>query len=336
MEELQDLVDKAPAGSEVVIPPGTYRGNLIIQKSLSLLGKKKVLLDGQGKGSVVSVEASHVTLKGVEIRRSGINLGRENSGIFVSQAPFFHVEDVTISDVLFGIQLQQSSDSKVIRVSLSGYPLDIARRGDILKSWYSPRITVRDSFFEKGRDIVVWYSNNSIIKNNVMKKSRYGIHFMYSHDSLVEDNLLEDNSVGIYMMYGHRMSLYNNQVYRSRGPSGFGMALKECQDFDILGNTLVENRVGLHFDNSPLGGTRPPRVISNQFFYNDVGVNFIGRGRGILMEENDFHDNWVQVSSKGSLKIEALWSSNYWSDYAGVNLQGGGLRAFSLSFKKSL
>ena len=337
MHQLQKLIDDSTKGDEIIIPAGTYYGHLKINKSITLRGEGKVIFDGNKTGSVVSVQAPNVSLSKLEIRNSGTELGREDSAILVDNSPYFLLKDTVISQTLFGVQLRASPDSKVINVKIRGYPFKLARRGDILKAWYSPRLEVRDSDFSGGRDTVVWYSDDSKIINNKMKKNRYGIHFMYSHRSSVEGNEIEDNSVGIYMMYSHKMILFSNKIYRNHGPSGFGIALKECNEIKMFKNDLVGNRVGIHTDNSPL--KKPKRkedesiVMSNNISHNDIGFNFVGRGKGLTITKNDFDDNWVQVSSRGVREINSVWENNYWSDYKGLDLEGNGYGAFAYKAK---
>lgn len=332
MDSVQQLVDNSEPGASVKIPEGIYYGNLEIKKPITLRGRGKVILDGEKRGSVIKVNAPNVHLAALEIRNSGTELGNEDSAVLVDDSPGFSLKDTVITNTLFGIQLRASPNSKVENVKITGYPFELARRGDILKAWYSPELEVIGSKFFSGRDMVVWYSDNSKIENNIVSNGRYGIHFMYSHNSSVKNNKIADNSVGIYMMYSHQMTLAKNKIYRNNGNSGFGIALKECNKIKILENDLVSNRVGIHSDNSPLSRPKHPEdesiVMSNNISHNNIGFSFIGRGQGLNVVKNDFDDNWVQVSSKGVRVVNSKWEKNYWSDYRGLDIEGDGFGSF--------
>lgn len=332
MDRLQQLVDHSVPGASVKIPTGLYYGNLAIKGPITLTGEGKVILDGKKQGSVIKVNAPNVRLVALEIRNSGIELGNDDSAILVDDSPGFSLKDIMISETLFGIQLRASPDSRVENVKIKSYPFKLARRGDILKAWYSPRLEVIGNEFSGGRDMVIWYSDQSKIEHNIIRNGRYGIHFMYSHKSSIKNNTIEDNSVGVYMMYGHQMLLKGNKIYRNSGISGFGVALKECNKIKILENDLVGNRIGIHSDNSPLNRPKHPEdesvIMSNNISHNNIGFNFIGRGKGLNIVKNNFDDNWVQVSSKAVRVVNSVWEKNYWSDYKGLDLDGDGFGAF--------
>src|SRR5512138_2010371 len=64
---LQALVDAAPAGGTVEVGPGTYRGDLYLDRALRLVGRGRPRLLGSGKGSVVRIRAAGVTLEGFDV-----------------------------------------------------------------------------------------------------------------------------------------------------------------------------------------------------------------------------------------------------------------------------
>ncbi|MCK4874979.1 MAG: nitrous oxide reductase family maturation protein NosD, partial [Sulfurimonas sp.] len=69
---LQDAIDKAPSGSIIKLPAGVYKGNIVINKPLTIIGKEDgVIIDGGGKGTVITIEGSFITLKNLKIIGSG-------------------------------------------------------------------------------------------------------------------------------------------------------------------------------------------------------------------------------------------------------------------------
>ena len=61
---------------------------------------------------------------------------------------------------------------------------------------------------------------------------------MYANDVTLEDNVLSDNSVGIYLMYGRKFTLRGNKLLRNRGPSGYGLGLKEVDVYTVERNVF--------------------------------------------------------------------------------------------------
>jgi len=53
---LQEAIDNAPSGSILKLPAGVYKGNITIDKPLTIIGKEAgVIIDGEGKGTVIKV-----------------------------------------------------------------------------------------------------------------------------------------------------------------------------------------------------------------------------------------------------------------------------------------
>ena len=120
--------------------------------------------------------------------------------------------DVTVAgnrfeDTLFGIYLKEAHGSVVRGNTISSKDLDVPRRGDPIRVWYSTDVLIEDNVVDKGRDVVLWYSERLTVRDNDVSNGRYGLHFMYCDDALIEDNRLLDNSVGAFLMYSRRLTM---------------------------------------------------------------------------------------------------------------------------------
>jgi nitrous oxidase accessory protein len=156
---------------------------------------------------------------------------------------------------------------------------------------------------------------------------------MYSDSVTLEDNTLSGNSVGVYLMYSKVVSLRGNRLMRNRGPSGYGIGLKEVDQFAIEGNVIAGNRVGVYLDGSPFTTTKPGEIIHNTLACNDVGVAFLPAVRGNVVSGNNFIDNIEQVSvqGRGELRGNAFSRNdrgNFWSDYVGYDQDRDGVGDF--------
>lgn len=328
--DLQALIDAAPAGSSLRVPAGTYRGHFIIKKPLTVTAARDAVLDGEGKGTVLSVSSENVALDGLVIQNSGNIIGNSDSSIMAENSPHLVVKNCILRHALFGIQLLGSPDAIIEGNEISSFKdYPIARRGDLLKIWYSPRAQILHNRVSDGRDVLVWYSDHSLLDGNRIERMRYALHYMYSHENTASNNSLRESSVGIYDMYGNGLKLENNSIISNRGPSGYGVALKEADRARLSGNRLVGNRIGLQLDNSPLSPPAKPEDLTlfedNRFARNDIGVAFVGSGYGSVFLKNDFIDNWQQVSTGGLQAGTVVWTNNYWSDYRGIDPRGTGV-----------
>ena len=208
--------------------------------------------------------------------------------------------------------------------------LPLARRGDGIRLWYSEGGLVEDNHVNGGRDVVIWFSPNGVVRRNTVEDGRYGLHFMFSDNQLLEDNVLRNNSVGAFLMYGRGLTMRNNLILDNRGPSGYGVGLKDVDDIVAEGNRLVDNRIGLYVDNSPREPDATVRFANNLIAYNDIGASLLPLVKRNTYTQNVFWENGEQIALAGSGQLsENDWSEsgqgNYWSDYAGYDADGDGI-----------
>jgi nitrous oxidase accessory protein len=208
--------------------------------------------------------------------------------------------------------------------------LDLGRRGDGIRIWESPRTLIEGNTVIGGRDSVFWFSDGVIVRDNVVKDGRYGLHFMYSDGAIVEGNELVGNSVGSFLMYSAGLELRNNIMAENFGPSGYGVGLKDMDRVHATGNRFIGNRVGMYLDNTPWSYDKHQTVSGNLFAYNKVGVLFQPSVERNHFTENAFIDNGEQVAITQSGTFEGNeWEvagvGNYWSDFAGYDADGDGI-----------
>ena len=186
LKNLQKLIDKAKKGDVITPPPGAYKGPVTITKAITLDGRNKVVIDAGGKGSVIYLNTNNAILKNLHLTNTGAQHNDLDAGIQV-RGNFNIIQNNRITESLFGIDLQQSSNNVVRRnfiSSISDSSLGI--RGDAIRLWYSRNNRIEKNKIRNSRDIVVWYSADNIIADNDIAFGRYGLHFMYSKYNLVE------------------------------------------------------------------------------------------------------------------------------------------------------
>jgi nitrous oxidase accessory protein len=327
--DLPAAIAAAPSGAVIEVPAGTCRGPIVIDKPLVLVAAPGAILDGGGEGNVVTIIAPGVTLRGFTIRATGISLDRENTGIAVSASRAV-IEDNVLEDVLFGIYLRGAEDSVVRGNTIGGKDLPVQRRGDAIRIWQSHRTLIENNTVRDSRDVVMWFSEDVVIRANHISHGRYGLHFMYTDRNVMEDNRLEDNSVGAFLMYSRGLTLRRNVFARNRGPSGYGVGLKDMDGVTAQDNLFAGNRVGLQLDNSPSSLRVHDLFERNVFACNDVGIAFMPAVKRNGFRDNCFIENLEQVAILGGGTFEGNdftveGRGNFWSDYRGWDQDGDGI-----------
>jgi len=321
---------EAQDGDTIEVHGGLFDGPLLIDHSVTLVGYDWPVIDGGGEGTTVKIVAPDVTFQGFVIRNSGDSLAEENSGIAV-EATGIIIEGNRLEDTLFGVYLREAHGSVIRDNQISSMDLDVPRRGDPIRVWFSQDVLIEGNVVSKGRDVVLWYSERLTLRDNQVSDGRYGLHFMYCDDATIENNLLTNNSVGTFMMYSRRLHLIGNTIANNRGPSGYGIGLKDMDDAVVENNLFLDNRIGAHLDNSPREVNSVGRFTNNVFAYNDIGVNLMPSVRHNEFSGNSFVDNEMQVgiAGGGGRAENNIWTvagqGNYWSDYVGYDGDGDNL-----------
>jgi len=181
---IQEAINNASSGEVIFVHKGTYYENVVVNKTVSLIGEERVstIIDGNNTNNIISITATNVTIHGFTIRNSGPSL--YDSGILIDHSDGSNISHNTVSSNNDGISLYYSSNSLV---------------------WGN---TVSDNNYN---GIVLYSSTKNIISNNTVSNNYVGISLYYSSNNLVSCNTISDNLVGVYpAFYSNNNTFYHN------------------------------------------------------------------------------------------------------------------------------
>ncbi len=329
-ESIADTLARASEGDVIQVPAGVYRERLSIDRKVTVEGAPGAVIDGEGTGTVVRVLAPGVALKGLTIRGSGANFNAEDAAVRVEAADVV-LERLVLDDALFGVFALQADRCVIDRCAIVGKDLEVPKRGDGIRLWYSSGCRLTHNEVERSRDVVIWYSSDTVVEDNRVRHSRYGLHYMYSDHNVFRRNRFEDNEVGAAIMYSKKVELTENAFSFSTGPSAVGLLVKDADDIFIRGNRFIANASALFFDGAPQSRGARVDVVDNLVARNDVGVVLQPSSRGLRFWGNAFVGNRTQVQVQGetSQPMANSWSvegrGNYWSDAVLYDRDGDGV-----------
>ena len=320
---LQPLIDATPAGGTLTLAPGTYAGPATIAKAMTLDGAGTAGIVGPGRGTVLSVAANGVTLRGLRIGGSGESHDSIDAGILL-EGDDHHVEGNVIEDVLFGIHLKRVNRSRITDNRVTGKKLDQGMRGDAIRLWYSRHNVVEGNRFTRARDLTFANSPDNRIAGNRFTDGRYGMHVIFSPRLLIENNRLADTGTGIIVLYSPDLVLRGNHVAHALNGGG-GIVFKESHDALVENNEVLHCSVGLRVD-APPESVGKLTVRNNRFAHNIVGLFFYGEEGGHRFIDNRFENNLttVAISAPGAGSAN-VWRGNYWDDYQGFDRNHDGI-----------
>lgn len=320
---LQPWLDTALPGARILLPPGTYQGPAVIAKPLTLEGEGQVVIDAGGHGTVLTVKADHVTLRGLTLRGSGDSHDQLDGGLMAEGSKLV-IENNVIEDVLFGISLHRTTDSLVRGNRIRSRAVDSADRGDGLRLWYSSGNRIADNDIAQIRDITVTNSPRNRFTGNTIRDSRRAFNFLFAHRSLVDRNHLEKNSTGIIALNSDGLTIRDNRILHAMDASGAGIALKETSAALVIGNEIVHCAHGIMAD-SPMNPINRIVFLDNLVAHNITGVYFYGAKGGHIAIGNTFRSNLWPVTIIGDGDpMNDTWWGNYWDSYEGFDQEGDG------------
>ena len=326
--ELQKAIDDASEFATVKLGPGLYEGNIVIRKPLTLVATQpSAVIKGDGKGSVVTVESSYVTIEGLEIINSGGEHQTIDSGIAVKNGFNVKIKNNKIHECLFGVNLEKSNNCVVEDNQISSKKLSLGLRGDGIRLWYShSNLIIKNHTFQV-RDNVFWYSSGNTVEKNIGRNSRYSLHFMYADRNKVLDNDFQDNSVGIFLMFSQGSTLKNNLLANATGPFGIGIGMKEASDILVEDNNILYNARGFYIDASPYVPGTVNTFKDNRIEFNSVAFHLHGTLYGSIFEDNVIKGNIDDVVNDTPESKIALnrWNRNYWDNYQGFDRDKDGI-----------
>jgi nitrous oxidase accessory protein len=321
---LQELIDATPAGGVLKLAPGNHVGPATIGKPMTLDGAGRAGIVGPGRGTVLSVAANGVTLRGLRIAGSGESHDGVDAGILL-EGDGHVVENNVIEDVLFGIHLRRVNSSRIVGNQVTGKPLDPGMRGDAIRLWYSRHNAIENNRFQRARDLTFANSPDNRIAANRFVDGRYGMHVIFSPRLQIENNHLSHTGTGIIVLYSPNLLLRGNHVAHALTGGGGGIVFKESHDALVEGNEVLHCSVGLRVDAPPEAAGKLT-VRGNRFAHNIIGLFFYGEEGGHRFTDNRFESNLttVGISAPGAGSAN-VWRNNYWDDYQGFDRDGDGI-----------
>ena len=326
-----DLIAAASPGDTVVVPPGTYRENVVIDKSITLVGEGRPVIDGGGAGDVILVTADGVTIRGFVIQGSGVNVADEPTALRL-RGDNAVVEDNIIRDVLYGVTLIESEGHTVRRNQISSITeYDSERRGHAIYLYSTQHNLIEENAIRTAKDgIFLGFAFFNTIRGNNVTDVRYGIHYMYADDNTFTDNSFTHSIAGGALMYSRRLTFERNTfAYNTSEASGYGLLFKDVDDVLMVDNLIHHNRLGITLEGAPFAPGSFVEIRDNLIGYNQTAIELTST-TGVRFSGNNFVGNLIQVEGRGGdITVKNRWEidgrGNYWDDYEGYDANDDGV-----------
>ncbi len=320
---LAQAVQGAKAGDILRLGPGRHRGGIEIDKPLTLDCAPGARIEGGGQGSVLEVTAPDVTITGCAITGSGSDHESLDSGIrLLKGADEARVTGNRLTGNLYGVDIHGARDALVARNVIEGrQDHRMNERGNGVYVWNAPGARVIGNDVRWGRDgIFVNTSHSNAFVGNRFRDLRFAVHYMYANRSEVRGNLSIGNGLGFAVMYSRGVKIIENV---SVNDVEHGVMLNYTNGSEVRGNLVLGGGTKCLF----IYNAHKNEITGNRFERCGIGVHFTAGSERNRITGNAFVGNRTQVKYVGSTWVD--WSEggrgNYWSDFAGYDLDGDGI-----------
>jgi nitrous oxidase accessory protein len=319
---LRSAVEAAKAGDTVLLKKGVYKeGNIIINKSITLLGEHGAVLDGEDKYEILTVSGKAIVIKGITFRNAGYSSMNDYAAINLVDAKYVLIEGNTITNAYFAIHVANAETCAIINNRISGVTRTEQTSGNGIHLWKCNDMLVKDNEVEGHRDGIYFeFVTHSIIQGNRSHNNiRYGLHFMFSNNDGYIENEFTDNGAGVAVMYSHHVLMQANRFVHNWGANAYGLLLKEISDGQIAFNNFDENTVGILMES-----TNRINVGRNEFTNNGWALRISSSSNDNTIALNNFTINTFDVGTNGTLSLNRF-VNNYWDKAEGYDMNRDGL-----------
>jgi parallel beta-helix repeat protein len=356
---IQQAINAASPGDTIYVKADTYYENVVLNKTVSLVGENRenTVIDGGGIEPVVSVGAHNVVVVNFTIRNGGygIKLGgssntirnnivvkHDHAGISVYGSNNTLTGNTITNIAEIGISISSSNNSvseNIIADNFAGIGLWGASYNSIS----------RNNITNNSYGIVLGQSWYNTLSNNNISANGLGIHLDSSYFNNLVDNILTYNGNGILLDGSNNNVLRDNSIAYA---ASYCIAIGGS-DNTLSGNTLsysaeVGISIGGYLGYPALtrNNTLTNNTVTNNwagiFIYQSSNNTLTGNTAknnivGIYLDTSNhsviYHNNFINNTGQAFLENSTgnIWDDgypsggNYWSDYTGVDADKDGI-----------
>lgn len=215
--KVQDAINAASPGDTIYVFNGTYYENVVVNKTVSLIGEHRhsAIIDARAVGDAVRIEqVDNVTVTNFTIRHG-------DNGVYLSRTQGSIIRNNNVT-------------TNLIRGILAMYSTRNNFQENIVNNSWQAGIDLAEG------------STDNIIQNNIITDCGVGIYLRYNNgNNTVQGNKVQSNSRGINVGSSNNNRIIGNALTKS---SDYGILVEHSNGNEAYDNIIANNRVaGIKF-----------------------------------------------------------------------------------------
>jgi len=294
---IQAAINNASDGDTVFVYNGTYFEDVVVNKTIMLVGEDRntTIIDGDGNSFAIHVASNNVSISGFTIRNSGSHI------VQVSNVDNCNLTGNTVTDGSVGVYLLNAKGSYIGNNTVSNSDTGIRFESCDRNTLENNNVTINQDA------VYITYSNNIVASSNFLVGNiNQGLYLNHSSENTVRKNVVADNGAGIRLHYSTDNAIVDNGL---TGNNDGGLTLYYSTSNVINGNVVTQNGFGMRLAYSGDNSFRDNQITSNDYnfevqavtlssFMNDIDTSNTVNGRPIYYLVNQ--ENLVVNSSSNA------------------------------------
>ncbi|HJH31161.1 MAG TPA: hypothetical protein C5S50_03000 [Methanosarcinaceae archaeon] len=304
---IQAAINAAKNGDTVAVAAGTYIENVVVNKSINLIGAGSGVTIVRGSNPydhVFNVSVNNVTISGFTVKRAKSKYDYRFAGIYLNGVKYATISNNTAMYNEYGMYIQASSNNTLTNNTASNN-----KQGIYLSS----------------------SNNNMLSGNNASSNIWDGILLRYSSNNTLSGNNALDNSNGIRIVQSSNYNMLNGN---NATLNSYGIVVDSCNNNVLCGNIASNNSGrGVHMYNSSNNTLSDNDASCN----GDCGMDLDSSTNNTLIGNNASDNNygiWITASSNNNIYNNYFNNTNNFNFYFGKPIYYNCWNATKTSNKK--
>ena len=304
---IQAAINASNPGDNIHVWAGTYNENVVIDKTITLIGNSSTdtIIKGDTSGNVVKITANEVNIEGFNITNSG----KGNAAIKVTSS----YNNISYNNFIYndyGVQIHSSKGNIIVNNSI--YENGIYISGDSLQHWNSHIIDTSNTVNGKpiyyltnttggtipvgAGQVILANCTNVVVQNQDLSHGSVDILLGFSNQNHILNNTLDSNTISSIILYSSRNNkIYNNSCSNNNQP---GIYIYSSNNNKIVNNLCNMNNAGIYLYCSD------ENTISNNIASNNMDGILLRYSHGNNLDNNScLSNNLTGVRNKPHLSI---------------------------------
>jgi len=284
---IQEAINAATPGTTVEVSSGIYHENVVVNKTVLLIGENQAttIIDGGGTGNSTTVTADNITIKGFTMT-NGAN------GLMLDQVKNCQISGNKITHSLYGVTLYGCENNVLSNNTIADSTYNFGVEGWKLSHFIN---NIDSSNTVNGKPILYLVNQKNYTINSHYSQNVGYLAFINSTNITIQKIIAEDNVQGVLLAYTTN-SLIQNVLFLN---NTIGLELLYSSNNTITDDSIVKNSVGIN-----LGYSSINTIFHNSFVKNELQA----------LINASYANSWDKGYPEGG---------NHWDDYTGVDEKSG-------------